>query len=65
MAFLIINRNRIVIIDFSMSFLALEKGNSVVKINHVDSVKQICLISILKKSCFDKAALGIILGGKE
>ena len=29
MAFLIINRNRIVIIDFSMSFLAWEKDNSI------------------------------------
>jgi len=64
MAFLIINRNRIVIIDFSMSFLAWAKDNSV-KNHETHSVKQISFISILKTICFDKVALGIILGGKE
>lgn len=64
MDFLITNRNKIVIVDFSTSFLAWEK-KPCVKTHKTHSVKQNNLISILKKSCFDKVALGIVLGGKE
>lgn len=59
-AFLIINRNIIVIIVFSMSFFAWEKDHPV-KNHKTHSVKQINLISILRKSCFHEVALGIIL----